>query len=445
MRKKTIILLLAAAVLFMMSPMEPSYAASAGKLSFTNVSAVRNMARGTSLKVKYRISKKYRKYKLRWTSSNKKVLKVDSRGRIRALKNGTATVTARSSRNSKVRDKVRIKVGPAVTAVSVSGKRLVGRGYTVTLTASVSPSRAAVKTLRWKSSDSAVATVDSSGKVTGRSDGTATITAAATDGSGKKASVTIQVFSLSSGDVHFIAHRGYSTVAPENTETAFMMAGRAGFWGAECDVWETAHDTDGSYDLVIQHDDNYLRMCGVDAPVKSLTAAQARALKIHDATGDEKVCFFSTYLKVCSEFGMVPVVEIKDPSMSSEAIEKMVDMIAESGMLSRVHVISFNSDELAYAVKYASNIYGTKITSCYNIGLRDKNDVMTQLQTASQLGFNSVDISYKLLDQQVSDYCHDNGMTIGIWTFDETNMDKLYQLIHMYNVESATMNSRLFS
>ena len=81
-----------------------------------------------------------------------------------------------------------------VTGVSVSpASSSVQVGKTVQLTASIAPSNASDKGVTWKSSNTAVATVSSSGVVTAKGIGTATITATATDGSGKSGSATITV------------------------------------------------------------------------------------------------------------------------------------------------------------------------------------------------------------------------------------------------------------
>ena len=64
---------------------------------------------------------------------------------------------------------------------------------TDTLTATVTPDDAVNKLLEWTSSDPSVATVDQDGLVTAIAVGTATITAAATDGSGVSASCNITV------------------------------------------------------------------------------------------------------------------------------------------------------------------------------------------------------------------------------------------------------------
>ena len=71
-------------------------------------------------------------------------------------------------------------------------------GNTVTLSADVYPTNATNKAVKWSSSNTSVATVDTNGKVTAKTAGTAIITATATDGSNVSGSCTITVKSNSS-------------------------------------------------------------------------------------------------------------------------------------------------------------------------------------------------------------------------------------------------------
>ncbi|MCQ2058482.1 MAG: Ig-like domain-containing protein [Bacteroidaceae bacterium] len=94
-------------------------------------------------------------------------------------------------------------VCPSDNYVSVTGVELnttslsLEVGGTATLTATVSPSDATDKSVTWESNNTSVAMVDSNGKITAKSAGTATITVTTTDGS-KTATCTVTVKSQQS-------------------------------------------------------------------------------------------------------------------------------------------------------------------------------------------------------------------------------------------------------
>ena len=72
----------------------------------------------------------------------------------------------------------------AVTGVTLNKSTLsLNVGDDETLVATVAPSNATTKTVTWSSSASSVASVDTTGKVTGVASGSATITVTTTDGS----------------------------------------------------------------------------------------------------------------------------------------------------------------------------------------------------------------------------------------------------------------------
>ena len=66
--------------------------------------------------------------------------------------------------------------------------------------------------------------------------------------------------------VKYIALRGFSSEAPENTQASFALAVEGDFYGIECDIWRSL---DGTY--VVSHDGNLGRMCGVDRWIPQMT------------------------------------------------------------------------------------------------------------------------------------------------------------------------------
>lgn len=168
------------------------------KISSLKISATtKSINVGSSAKLSVTVSPSNATTKtLKWTSSNTKVATVDSKGSVKGVKAGTATITAAATDGSgkKVTCKVTVK-NVKVSGITLSKTAVtLYPAKTVTLKATVAPSNATVPAVKWTSSDTTAATVDSNGVVKGVKAGkTAVITCAATDGSGKKATCTVTV------------------------------------------------------------------------------------------------------------------------------------------------------------------------------------------------------------------------------------------------------------
>jgi len=131
---------------------------------------------------------------LNWTSDKPAIATVDASGKVTAVAAGTAVITATAADGSGVTKSVTVTVTVPVSSIAITGGDFsLFTGTTKTLSVTVEPGTATNKTLNWNSSDTGVATVDSSGKVTAVAAGTSKITATAADGSGKSASVTVTV------------------------------------------------------------------------------------------------------------------------------------------------------------------------------------------------------------------------------------------------------------
>ena len=138
-----------------------------------------------------------------WTSSDATVATVSVNGFVSvasdiigADRTVTITATANDGSGQKATCTVTVTaVSIPVTSVTLNKASLtLNTGATETLTATVDPSNATNKTILWTSSNSTVAAVgDTTGIVSAVGPGTATITAAAQDESGKKATCTVTV------------------------------------------------------------------------------------------------------------------------------------------------------------------------------------------------------------------------------------------------------------
>lgn len=136
-----------------------------------------------------------------YKSSNKKYAVVDTKGMVTAKKAGagktvTITVTAADGSGKKAVYKITI-MKDAVKSIKVKAAKSVQAGKKVKVKATVQTTGKKVnKQLKWTSSNTKYATVSSKGVVSAKKAGkgkTVKITAIATDGSNKKASVKIKI------------------------------------------------------------------------------------------------------------------------------------------------------------------------------------------------------------------------------------------------------------
>lgn len=129
---------------------------------------------------------------VKWSSSKTSVATVSSKGTVKAVKKGRATITA-TTQDGGYKATCKIYVGQQVTSLKLNRQTAnLGVGRTLTLKATVKPSDALNKKVLWTSGDKGIATVNSKGVVTGKAAGNVVITAKTQD-RGKKMSCTVTV------------------------------------------------------------------------------------------------------------------------------------------------------------------------------------------------------------------------------------------------------------
>lgn len=316
-RRKSILFLFF--LILILGTVTPVHAATpkVKKITWSNVQSQVYIPVKSSKKLKVNISpSKAKKRKLKWYSSKKSIASVTSSGKVYGKKVGKATITCKVSSQPKKYTKCKAYVvKPSKKIVLNTDSITLLEGETLKKSGRISPSTATVQTILYASSNPKVASVDSKGLVTAHSEGTATITARAKDGFAKSRSFKVSVRKSMEGQAKFVAHRGLSSEAPENTIKAYELAGEAGFWGAETDIRKTK---DGNY--ILMHDDTLKRLCGIDRAPEDMTLDEIKSTKIISGENYEKykndasattIATLEEYLQICKQYKIVPVIELK--------------------------------------------------------------------------------------------------------------------------------------
>ena len=177
-------------------PSEQAVIQAATKKVALNRSSLK-MIKGTSYQLRLNNNKK-----IRWSSSNAKIASVTSKGTVKAVKNGSAKIYAKVSATGTVTG---VKAGKTTIKAAIGAKKYTStitvKNPSFTLNASkitlskgqsyiVKPKAAPTAKITWRSSNSAVASVNTKGVILAKKSGSATISAKA-NGITRTISITV--------------------------------------------------------------------------------------------------------------------------------------------------------------------------------------------------------------------------------------------------------------
>ncbi|MCM3637008.1 glycerophosphodiester phosphodiesterase [Sporosarcina luteola] len=156
--------------------------------------------------------------------------------------------------------------------------------------------------------------------------------------------------------MEIFAHRGASGNFPENTIAAFMEAARLPVFGVEFDVHMTA---DG--ELVVIHDESIDRTSDGTGYVKDMSLAE---LKKHDFGNwfspeflGETIPTLADVLEVFDSTDHKLNIELKSDIFPYEGmVEKVLDLIAERQMESRIIISSFDHSAISTVKRFNPQI-----------------------------------------------------------------------------------------
>ena len=226
--------------------------------------------------------------------------------------------------------------------------------------------------------------------------------------------VTKDELDLSINKIKMIAHRGFSSKAPENTIPAYELAGKNNYWGAECDVNETS---DGYF--ILMHDDTVDRTTNGSGSVASKTLEEIKALSIDidSSYANVEVPTLEEYLICCKLYGMVPIIEIK----TLTNMQRFINIIRSYGYEDSCVVISFNNDLLKQLRSLSSII---------------KIQTLTFVSIDECLQYNfDIDMNYAQVTKDFIQTAHENGLEVNAWTVNDNTI--MNNLINM-NIDYVT-------
>lgn len=206
-----------------------------------------------------------------------------------------------------------------------------------------------------------------------------------------------------------VAHRGNSSIAPENTTAAFTLA--KGAYGVETDILLTK-----DHHWVINHDSTVDRMSNGSGRVSDLTLAQIKSLKIKNGVNIQNypgltIATLEEYLDIMNQIGAKPVIEIKEgpERITPNDIANLLHALNTYNLTSQALIISFYLDDLKLVYQQNQTLEMSLLYA----------GNFTQIQfdaLIKEMPNTGLDINDAFMSPEVSNLLHENGRKVGIWT-----------------------------
>ena len=209
-------------------------------------------------------------------------------------------------------------------------------------------------------------------------------------------------------DVHFTAHRGLSSIVPENTIEAFLEAAKYNFYALECDVHCT---TDGKW--VIIHDCMLQSMSKEKGDVKTMTYDEIKKVKFTKGANienypDAGACLVEEYIEICKEANIKPMIEVKDRRV--DKVKSLLDIIRAYDIEDDVILISFHAPVLREFKRLSPDMELWLLVHF----IKDE-----KLHECIENGFGvAFEAKRALNDLSAIQKIHDNQLTAACWTVD---------------------------
>lgn len=421
-----------------------------GSIAFSNRNELNELVVGDTFRLKTTISpSNASNKKLAWSSDNEKVATVDAKGNVTGKSNGVVRITAKATDGTNKKTSTTITVVTKVKSVKTSLKSksayctalnqyaaYVKRNTKFSIETEIKPANASNKALEWTSSNPKVATVSTDGKVQTLGCGVAVITARALDGSEEKDTFTVYVGRLQKEDCKFIAHRGRSEKAPDNSKAAIDLAFKSEFDYVEFDVWKTLDNQ-----FVVTHDESLLETCGVDIKVTEITLPQAMSYKITSGNNVDVYC--NEYIPSLEQILVMAqsypdkhlYIELKQV-MAQEILQSLLDLLEIYGVKERVTIITFYKENIG-TLRSMADSGGDLLPMEYLSNNPDATDIQFCIDNKAGLG-----AKYNSISEEDIELLHQNELEVNVWGV--PNFLTVCHVVNTLKVDSVTTDYMFF-
>ena len=206
----------------------------------------------------------------------------------------------------------------------------------------------------------------------------------------------------------YIAHRGASHDAPENTVASAKLAWEQGADAVEIDVYLASDNR-----IVVIHDKNTKRVSGgknmtiADSPSLILREMEVGSWKGEQFKG-EKIPFIEEIIETVPE-GKTLVVEVK---CGPEIIPHMERVLSKKKCKGEILFIAFGWETITGLKQAFPDSKAYWLSSA-------KPDVKKRLPEVKSLGLEGVNLQYGIIDQEVVTEAHNLGLEVLAWTVDD--------------------------
>lgn len=216
------------------------------------------------------------------------------------------------------------------------------------------------------------------------------------------------------------AHRGYSSIAPENTLLAFEAAKEHLSDWVELDLQQTK---DGI--IIVMHDSNFKRTTGYDANVWEVDYETVQTLDAGSFMGESfagtPIPTFEEVIDYCSKENLSMNIELKSTGYETNLISEVVKQIQDRDFYDRCVITSFDYEILKEIKHLDSNIRTGYILSAAFSGIQ------------SMKYADLFSLHYPFVTEQLVNTVHSSGKEVYAWT---VNNPRVAQKLIDYSVDN---------